>query len=48
MSDAPLFAPVRRTRAYEAIVAQVEMAIRNGDLMPGDRLPSERELMRQF
>lgn len=43
-----LFRPVRRVRAYEAIVEQVEMAIRNGDLLPGDRLPSERDLMMQF
>lgn len=43
-----IFHPVRRVRAYEAIVAQVEEAIRRGDLMPGDRLPSERELMAQF
>lgn len=43
-----LFQPVRRVRAYEAIVEQVESAIRRGDLMPGDRLPSERELMAQF
>jgi GntR family transcriptional repressor for pyruvate dehydrogenase complex len=48
VSDQPLFQPVKRLRAYEAIVQQVEMAIRNGDLMPGDRLPSERELMSQF
>jgi GntR family transcriptional regulator, transcriptional repressor for pyruvate dehydrogenase complex len=48
MTDQQLFRPVRRVRAYEAIVEQVEMAIRNGDLMPGDRLPSERELMSQF
>ncbi len=43
-----LFRPVRRVRAYEAIVEQVERAIRNGDLLPGDRLPSERDLMTQF
>lgn len=43
-----LFHPVRRVRAYEAMVEQVEMAIRNGDLLPGDRLPSERDLMTQF
>jgi GntR family transcriptional regulator, transcriptional repressor for pyruvate dehydrogenase complex len=48
MADAPLFKPVRRIRAYETMVDQVEMAIRNGALMPGDRLPSERELMTQF
>lgn len=48
MSHEPLFKPVRRVRAYEAVVEQVEVAIRNGDLMPGDRLPSERDLMKQF
>lgn len=35
-------------RAYEAVVEQIATAIRTGDLMPGDRLPSERELMKQF
>lgn len=48
MADEPLFKPIRRIRAYEAMVEQVENAIRNGDLMPGDRLPSERDLMTQF
>ncbi|HKC28605.1 MAG TPA: FadR/GntR family transcriptional regulator [Jatrophihabitans sp.] len=48
MADEPLFKPVRRVRAYEAMVEQVENAIRQGDLMPGDRLPSERELITQF
>lgn len=48
MADEPLFKPVRRVRAYEAMVEQVENAIRHGDLMPGDRLPSERELITQF
>ncbi|MGW3622891.1 FadR/GntR family transcriptional regulator [Streptomyces sp. NPDC000880] len=35
-------------RAYEVIVDQVENAIYTGRLTPGDRLPSERELMGQF
>lgn len=43
------FRPVRPVRAYETIVEQLEDAIiRNGTLKPGDRLPSERELMKQF
>lgn len=42
------FRPVRRVNAYEQIVAQVEEQVRNGDLRPGDRLPSERRLMTSF
>ena len=35
-------------RAYERIVEQIEEAIESGALQPGERLPSERELMAQF
>lgn len=42
------FAPVERHRAYEGVVAQFEAAILSGDLAPGDRLPSERELTADF
>src|SRR5690606_32769387 len=42
------FRSIRRHRAYESIVAQVEEALRTGRLEPGDRLPSEREMMEQF
>lgn len=42
------FAAVARQSAYEAIVAQIESAIDSGELRPGDRLPSERQLMEQF
>lgn len=45
---APGFQPVRATRAYEAIVEQVEAALASGALVPGSRLPSERDLMTQF
>jgi DNA-binding FadR family transcriptional regulator len=44
----PRFEPVRTTRAYEHIVEQVEQAIEGGTLRPGERLPSERDLMSQF
>jgi DNA-binding FadR family transcriptional regulator len=43
-----IFRPVQRVRAYEAIVSQVEEAIRQGELQPGARLSSERDLMVQF
>jgi GntR family transcriptional repressor for pyruvate dehydrogenase complex len=42
------FEPVVPVRAYQAIVGQIEDAVRSGALVPGDRLPSERELMTQF
>jgi GntR family transcriptional repressor for pyruvate dehydrogenase complex len=44
----PRFEPVRTVRAYERVVEQVEEAIETGSLCPGERLPSERELMVQF
>ncbi len=36
--------PVRKTRLYEGVVAQIQQLIRTRELTPGDRLPSEREL----
>ncbi|MEU8251577.1 GntR family transcriptional regulator [Nonomuraea sp. NPDC048916] len=44
----PRFEPVRTVRAYERIVEQIEEAIESGALCPGQRLPSERDLMGQF
>ncbi|MEU7001140.1 FadR/GntR family transcriptional regulator [Nonomuraea sp. NPDC046570] len=44
----PRFEPVRTVRAYERIVEQIEQAVESGKLRPGERLPSERELMGQF
>ncbi|MET9341208.1 FadR/GntR family transcriptional regulator [Nonomuraea sp. NPDC003804] len=44
----PQFEPVRTVRAYERVVEQVEHAVERGELRPGERLPSERELMVQF
>jgi GntR family transcriptional repressor for pyruvate dehydrogenase complex len=43
-----LFTPVRSVRASEAIISQLEDRIFRRDLLPGDRLPPERELARQF
>lgn len=43
-----IFEPVQIGRAGEDIVLQVEAAILEGRLNPGDRLPSERELQLQF
>jgi len=38
------FVPVRERRAFEAVVVQIAEAIRTGEVVRGDRLPSERAL----
>lgn len=43
-----VFTPVRQARASGEIVLQIERAIFDGELSPGDRLESERELAEQF
>ena len=42
------FHPVETKRASEAIFEQVKNLIMRGDLKPGDRLPSERNMMELF
>lgn len=37
-----------RTRRYEHIVRAIEQAMLAGEIAPGDRLPSERDLMARF
>lgn len=39
---------IRRRRLYEEVAERVEERIRNEEIAPGGRLPSERELMREF
>lgn len=46
--DDRLFAPVNTGRLSEEIVEQIKLAIRTGQLEPGDRLPPERELAARF
>ena len=41
-------AVIRRSKLYEQIAQTVEQRIREEDIVPGDPLPSERELMREF
>jgi DNA-binding FadR family transcriptional regulator len=48
MAKGPRFQPVQPVRAYQRIVEQIEEALARGDLAPGQRLPSERELVVQF
>ncbi len=39
------FSPVKRKRVSEAIYEQIENMIIKGELRPGDKLPSERQMM---
>jgi GntR family transcriptional repressor for pyruvate dehydrogenase complex len=41
-------APIRRRKLYEEVVVRLEALIHEGELKPGDPLPSERELMLHF
>ncbi len=48
MTEKAQFQQVQPVRLYERIVEQIEEAIARGELRPGQRLPSERELVAQF
>jgi len=43
-----MFTPVKVVRASEDVFEQIKQAIFSGKLAPGDRLPPERELVREF
>lgn len=43
-----MFTPVDKTRAFEAVVKQIESAIYSGEYGPGDFLPPERTLVENF
>jgi GntR family transcriptional regulator, transcriptional repressor for pyruvate dehydrogenase complex len=47
-TPSPTFEPIKPTRAHEAVLAQLQRKILEGELAPGDRLPSEREMMGTF
>lgn len=42
------FTPIRTRRVFEEVIDQFRDQMRSGKLRPGDKLPSERELARQF
>jgi DNA-binding FadR family transcriptional regulator len=48
MAEPVGFERVRPVRLYERIVDQIEGALARGELKPGQRLPSERELVAAF
>lgn len=39
---------IRRSKLFEQVAQTVEQQIREEDIMPGEALPSEREMMREF
>jgi GntR family transcriptional repressor for pyruvate dehydrogenase complex len=43
-----MFKSVKRTRVSDEVVNQIKNLISEGQLKPGDRLPPERELIKQF
>lgn len=42
------FSPIRTERIYQKIVDQIRQMLNSGQLNPGDRLPSEREIAEQL
>ena len=42
------YTPLKKKRLYEEVADQIKKKIFNGDLEPGDQLPSERELSEVF
>ena len=40
--------PIRRSKLHELVSQKLEEMIRAGDLKPGDRLPSERDIMTAY
>ena len=48
MTERARFQQVQPVRLYQRIVEQIEEAIASGELKPGERLPSERDLVTQF
>lgn len=47
-SPADQFAPIERTPLYKQILERIHRLVESGDIVPGDQLPSERELTVQF
>ena len=40
--------PIRRSKLHELVSQKLEDMIRSGELKPGDRLPSERDIMAAY
>ena len=44
----PTIEPIRRVKLYEEVAARIRDLIAEGELRPGQALPSERKLAEQF
>ncbi|WP_252315906.1 FadR/GntR family transcriptional regulator [Sinobaca sp. H24] len=40
--------PIKKQRVYRVVIEKIKEALKTGDLKPGERLPSERELTNLF
>jgi len=47
-ADKSLFSPIKNRRAFEEVSLKIKTLIFDGILKPGDKLPSETDLARQF
>jgi len=47
-ASGPTLGPVRRQRVFEQICDEIRLRMAAGELRPGDKLPSERELSSSF
>jgi GntR family transcriptional repressor for pyruvate dehydrogenase complex len=43
-----MFKPIKNTKLYEQVIAQIKEMIASGNLKKGDKLPSERELVEKL
>lgn len=48
MSDSSIFKPISSNRLSDEAVLQIKALIEQGELKPGDKLPSERELVKRL
>lgn len=42
------FKPIKDVKVYQQVIEQIKDMIKSGDLQPGDRLPSERDLVERL
>lgn len=43
-----MFKPIKNVKLYQQVIEQIKDMIKSGELQPGDKLPSERDLVEQL